>query len=168
MCGREWKLKELRENMLFCFVFFLSPSFLTFPVCVMAILAMTLNFYWERFWHVLWCRVKHYSDSLELVEMQSESYSQWQNVWELANLAWLFFRTQCYLSAQLPLIFPEPSFLQNGILHFSNQRDIPERRHLELLACFWQYGHSLFIHIIQQQSENRRVGRNRIWTPAEV
>jgi len=53
--GRERKLKELRENMLSLSV---SLSLLAFPISVMAILALTLNFYWEIFWHVFW-----YSDA---------------------------------------------------------------------------------------------------------
>jgi len=40
--GRERKLKELRENMLSLSV---SLYLLAFPISVMAILALTLNFY---------------------------------------------------------------------------------------------------------------------------
>lgn len=146
---------------------------------------------WWPFLHWHWIFIEPYSDTFTdakwiIIQIQWNWWKFCQGLLvrtKCENLqTWISLssRTPHFLIAQLntlPLIyfffsktffdrrFP---FCKSGDFHFVNWHEVPEMRHLELLGYFWQYWHSLFIHIIWQQPEKSNNGRNRIWIPAEV
>lgn len=89
---------------------------------------------------------------------------------EPANLDWPFFRTPHFpVPHWTHCHWFFPNLLSGSVLFsiFWTNPTVPEKRHPELLTCFWQYWCSLTCLFVSFDSSLKN-GRNRIWIAVQV